>query len=59
LNAFFEKEPALIKRFDKGLKKLKKKGVYEKLLRKWGLAPDGESLKEIEQKATAFTRSFY
>lgn len=59
LISIYGEEPALMKRFDKGLKKLKKQGIYEKLLRKWGLSPDGESPDEIEQKASAFIQSFF
>ncbi|NGX39538.1 MAG: Arginine-binding extracellular protein ArtP [Chlamydiae bacterium] len=42
--------PALMKKFKRGLTKLKKKGVYEKLLIKWGLSPDGDPPPDLEEK---------
>lgn len=54
-----EGEPALMKRFDRGLKRLKKEGTYDKLLEKWGLSPDGKPAPDLDKKASAFIQSFF
>jgi len=45
--------PELHIRFNRGLKKLQKKGTYKKLLDKWGLSPDGKEVKDIDKKLQA------
>jgi len=42
--------PKLINRFNKGLSTLKKNGEYEKLLQKWGLAPDSKPVADLHQQ---------
>lgn len=47
LISLFQQSPKLLKSFDRGLAALKKKGEYAKLLKKWGLSPDGEPIADL------------
>ncbi|MDN3507038.1 MAG: transporter substrate-binding domain-containing protein [Simkaniaceae bacterium] len=40
----------LLKRFNKGLMTLKESGEYEKLLKKWGLSPDGNPIANLDHE---------
>jgi len=53
LLTLIDEHPVFIKRFNRGLKAVKKKGIYQKLLKKWGLGPDGKEIKNIDAKLQA------
>ncbi len=48
----------LIDRFNKGVLELKKNGMYEKLLSKWGLSPDSAPVSHLERKADRFLSQY-
>lgn len=50
--------PELVKRFDHGLKRMKKTGAYDKLLEKWGLSPDGKPIAHLDQHAETFLSQY-
>jgi len=54
-----ETEVVLMNCFNRGLKRLKKEGTYDKLLKKWGLSPDDMPMLELDKKASAFIQSFF
>ena len=59
LISLFDQARRLMIGFDKGLAALKKSGEYEKLLKKWGLSPDGAPIANLEVEAEAFLRSIF